>query len=404
MGGSEEDGDPVRDDGAPRFADYLQAAPDAALVLDMDGYVLFANDAAIELFAIEPGGHRGRFFGWPMSTDREVDIDIVTNREAKVVSMRARKGEWEGGDAIIASFRDVTAVRTARIELARSEARFRAAFESAPAGLAVCKPDGTISMVNPALSRLSQRSRDELIGESISSLFRPGDADHERGQRRRLVSGEADSFSFDIAIVSPKGERPGRLHARRADADDEGSTIVYHVTDLTERRAVERRLRYEADHDDLTTLRSRGALISELSRSIAECGRYNTTSGLLLIDLDGLKAINDRVGHGAGDDALRHVASEISNRVRSSDVAGRLGGDEFAVVLPRAEPPDMEALAVALANVIGASGLVTVSIGAVMIDAQTADADQALAEADRAMYEAKRAGGNRAVVRVGEPG
>jgi diguanylate cyclase (GGDEF)-like protein/PAS domain S-box-containing protein len=402
-----------------RFAEYLQAAPDAALVLDTDGHVLFANDAAIDLFGFERDEFRGYHFGWPLATDREADIDIITGREAKVVSMRAREIEWAGRPAIIASFRDVTAVRTARVDLARSEARFRAAFQSAPAGLAVCKPDGTITMVNPSLSRLAQRSEEELIGESISTLLSGDDAERELGQRRRLLAGEADSFSFDVGIVSRKGERPGRLNARRADsgadADEAGSAIVYQVVDLTERRAVERRLRYEAEHDDLTRLRSRGSFLEELERTIAECRRYDTTAGLLLIDVDRLKPINDRLGHAAGDRALRRVAGEIADRVRSSDVTGRLGGDEFAVVLPRAEPADIEALATALVEVVETSeseagaeieegAQTTVSIGAVKIDADMTDADQALGEADAAMYEAKRRGGNRAVSRLGKPG
>src|SRR4051794_41410327 len=88
-----------------------------------------------------------------------------------------------------------------------------------------------------------------------------------------------------------------------------------------------------ADRDALTPLLNRRALMRELARTLAAVERYGRPASLVYFDLDGLKAINDRFGHAAGDAVLRAVAQRLIGHVRASDVAGRMGGDEFAVIL-----------------------------------------------------------------------
>jgi diguanylate cyclase (GGDEF)-like protein len=153
-----------------------------------------------------------------------------------------------------------------------------------------------------------------------------------------------------------------------------------------------------ADRDALTPLFNRRALVRELVRTRDFAGRYGAPASLAYFDLDGLKAINDRFGHAAGDAALKAVAAQLLGHIRGSDVAGRMGGDEFAVILAQSNGFQAEAKAEALAAAIAASpveGLpaamqVKVSWGVAEIRPD-AEPEAVIAEADAAMY-AKRAG------------
>jgi diguanylate cyclase (GGDEF)-like protein len=153
-----------------------------------------------------------------------------------------------------------------------------------------------------------------------------------------------------------------------------------------------------ADRDALTPLFNRRALVRELVRTRDFTDRYGATASLAYFDLDGLKAINDRFGHAAGDAALKAVAAQLLGHIRGSDVAGRMGGDEFAVILAQTNGFQAEAKAEALAAAIAAApveGLppamqVRVSWGVAEIR-PGAESEAVIAEADAAMY-ARRAG------------
>jgi diguanylate cyclase (GGDEF)-like protein len=154
-----------------------------------------------------------------------------------------------------------------------------------------------------------------------------------------------------------------------------------------------------ADRDALTPLLNRRAFLRELRRVTTFAQRYGAPASLIYFDLDGFKAVNDRFGHAAGDQALQAVADRLAANVRESDIVGRLGGDEFAVILVQADLPAAEAKAAALAAGIAAEPVqcgewlapIKVSYGVQQIDPGL-DADQILARADAAMYARKRAG------------
>ena len=187
--------------------------------------------------------------------------------------------------------------------------------------------------------------------------------------------------------------------------------VVARMGHLAESLAESReRLRFEVDHDHLTGLYTRPALLRQL-RQLLDDDQPGT---LLFVDLDGFKQVNDRLGHAAGDELLQHIAAEIRSCVRSTDIVARLGGDEFVVVLRT----DDEIATFNLANrMIERLDLaageherhvqVTASVGLTRWSAgnRTGDAGHLIDEADHAMYRAKRASGNRLVIvpAVGEP-
>ncbi len=152
-----------------------------------------------------------------------------------------------------------------------------------------------------------------------------------------------------------------------------------------------------ADQDSLLPVHNRRAFVRELTRVISIAERYGTPSTVLYFDVVGMKAINDRLGHAAGDLALRRVADVLAEQVRESDIVGRLGGDEFGVILFRADETVGLQKAHQLVDAIGAEPVqyndetfpMSVSFGAHTFTGRE-DADAALEAADQAMYARRR--------------
>ncbi len=161
-----------------------------------------------------------------------------------------------------------------------------------------------------------------------------------------------------------------------------------------------RELERLADEDSLAPIRNRRAFLRDLARTISHVERYGTPFSLLYFDVNGLKEINDRFGHGAGDAALIHIADLLTANTRSSDIVGRLGGDEFAVLLALVDEAAALHKARQLATTIAAAEFrwegvriaMSVAYGAYCLAARE-DAQVALAAADRAMYRQKKARG-----------
>lgn len=172
-------------------------------------------------------------------------------------------------------------------------------------------------------------------------------------------------------------------------------------------REAQAKFAYQATHDSLTGLRNRQAVVDYLDKKLADGEQEVSLGGfaLLLLDLDGFKAINDSLGHDAGDALLKQVATRIAGALRDSDYVARLGGDEFLVVVPQVSDEETAARvggklvsALAADYVLGGGGAssITVSIGISMFPKDARERESLMKCADLALYEAKRAGRNRA--------
>ena len=190
------------------------------------------------------------------------------------------------------------------------------------------------------------------------------------------------------------------LHLREADEVAQAMTKASEML---------RDARHHANHDPLTGLANRALLGEIIDRQISICDRTHSTLGVLFIDLDRFKVVNDRFGHATGDAVLREVAERLKRRIRSSDIAARLGGDEFAVVMVNA---DNEAATV-LAEELKESLCAPYPVGPLMLDIGASigiacypgsglEREAILRSADAAMYSAKLAGGGR-VLLAGRP-
>jgi len=163
----------------------------------------------------------------------------------------------------------------------------------------------------------------------------------------------------------------------------------------------EAELRYLADHDSLTGLLDRRRFRAELDQYVSFSARYGGQGAVMIVDIDGLKAINDALGHQAGDNLIRQVAGTLRERVRGTDIVARLSGDEFAVLIPQTDTAgalqlgeDLRAQ-VAEGREGGDPVSTTISVGISMFGGGRGGAEAVLAAADQAMYRAKEGGRDR---------
>jgi diguanylate cyclase (GGDEF)-like protein len=183
--------------------------------------------------------------------------------------------------------------------------------------------------------------------------------------------------------------------------DPEDREVVRGALDRAERTEAE--LRYLADHDSLTGLLDRRRFRAELDQYVSFSARYGGQGAVMIIDIDGLKGVNDVLGHHAGDNLIRQIARIMRERVRATDIVARLSGDELAVLMPRTDTEgavrlgeDLRAQAAESAGPSPETDPVTISVGIAMFGgAGSAGPETVLIAADRAMYRAKEEGRNR---------
>ena len=287
----------------------------------------------------------------------------------------------------------------------RDERRWQRLFEDAPLGVAVLTLDGYVLEANRALLAMLDRSAEEVVGALFHDFAFPGD--NTRLDRELLLrTGHA-------TLVKRYARGDGRevwLRAATSLVVEDGEQRVLSICqDITAARRAQAQLRHRADHDPLTGLPNRELLRRRLSSALAQVrdGRGGGV-GLLFLDLDRFKVINDSLGHAAGDRLLREVAARLQAGTSPGDLLARLGGDEFALVT--LEHADAPALGARLVETLEAPFVLDgreVTVGASIGVAvrrpggrrgPDTDEDALLREADTAMYAAKRAGEGPVVV------
>jgi diguanylate cyclase (GGDEF)-like protein/PAS domain S-box-containing protein len=274
--------------------------------------------------------------------------------------------------------------------LAVTEAHFRAAFDRSSIGVAILDRDGTVLRNNLAL--------DEMLG-SIDR--REIGAAHERFGE--LVAGRIESYTTELEAKRRPGARAWFEVTVSLVRDDAGEPrfAISMLKDITERKRIDDRLRYDATHDGLTGLPNRAFFFDRVQGAVR--GPRAGASAVLFVDLDEFKFVNDSLGHAVGDQVLVTCGDRLRRAVGADDCVARLGGDEFAVLL--GAQPDRAAVETLVQNVErslkepvmidGREIFPTASIGVALLTESYESVEDIVRDADTAMYHAKSNGRSR---------
>ncbi|MEV5976956.1 EAL domain-containing protein [Streptomyces sp. NPDC052114] len=292
-------------------------------------------------------------------------------------------------------------------ELAQKENHFRSLVQGSSDVIMIAAPNGILRYVSPAAAGVYGRDAEELVGSELASLMHPEDLGRVVHEVRRFLAAnpvEEPTTRIECRFKSGDGDW---LNVESTVNRHQGG-LIFNSRDVTERVRLQAQLQHNAEHDPLTDLPNRALFTRRVGQALT--GRRVTDRGtaVLFIDLDGFKAVNDTIGHQAGDELLIQAARRLQEAVRSGDTASRLGGDEFAALIVGDGTRDQAAreqhifeladrLRITLSQPYAIDGndvRVAASIG-VSFAEPGIGAGELLRNADLAMYRAKAAGKGR---------
>ncbi|MCF1182663.1 EAL domain-containing protein [Marichromatium gracile] len=325
------------------------------------------------------------------------EIDLTTLTE----ELRIYQAELEVQNAEL---------REAQVASERMAQRYNTLFSAMPLAQLVVDGNGLVLDANALAEQLFGLGNRHLRHHFLQRLVIPLDRERLAAALSRGLQGEGEVVEGVHFLADGGDVFGGELHMARLAGDaDEPSQFVCAVLDLSKLlrqqdalRRSEEKLEFLAHHDTLTHLPNRTLLNDRLAQGVSRAHRHHGVMAVLFVDLDRFKIINDRFGHGAGDELLREVAERMQGQLRDSDTLARVGGDEFVVLL---EDADCARRAGRVANrllqvfgppfQVGRERFqVSASIGISLYPVDGTDPDTLLRHADIAMYEAKSRGRN----------
>lgn len=296
-------------------------------------------------------------------------------------------------------------MRPLRLALVSEAAHAKVVMDTAHEAIITIDERGVIGSLNRAAERMFGYKANEAIGKNVKMLMPEAHASRHDGYIERYLStGEARVIGRPREFSAL--HRNGVEFPIELNVSEVGLGGARHFTaiirDITERKQAEARIVRLANYDSLTDIPARPLFWDRLNHAVQLARRERGELALLYIDLDKFKAVNDTLGHDAGDELLKSVAGRIQRRIRESDTVARIGGDEFTVILSRIA--SRESAAVVAGKIIDAlcapfflgGGKQEVqigsSIGIAVFPADAEDPDALIKAADAAMYRAKRVG------------
>lgn len=425
-----------------QFRLMVEAAPNAMIMVGRDGGITLVNSQAEQMFGYQreeligqtievlvPAtvrshhpGMRDAFFSDPKARAMGVGRDLHGVRkdgEEVPVEIGLNPIETSEGMFTLASIIDITE-RKQLEKLSRTlhtDALRQSMINSMPFSIIALDAQGEILAVNPATETMLGYSRQEMVGQNVVELIHQP---QEVASYARELSQNLDTaIAADHSVITARAERgmadEHEWTYRRRDGDElpvhvsvvrlqddtgEVAGFLSVAYDITERKQSQEYILHMAQHDALTGLPNRTLLMDRLDMAILQAQRRCNHVGVLMMDLDYFKRVNDTLGHHIGDQLLLQLGKRMKSSLRESDTLARLGGDEFVIVVPDLRA--REQLDKVAENVIrevsrpldvqGHELFITPSLGGSMYPEGGQNANELLKNADTAMYAAKNAG------------
>jgi diguanylate cyclase (GGDEF)-like protein/PAS domain S-box-containing protein len=409
-----------------RFRSLVQHSTDIIAVMQDDGTLVYASPATESVLGYEVGALIGtNAFDLVHPDDLSVAAEtfayVLENPDAHPrleLRVAHADGSWRNIEysasnrladpsvrGVVLNSRDVTDRRHAEEVERERHVWFRSLVQHGSDIIVVVDAQGRVQYVSPSVEHIMGYYLDELLNGISFDFVHPDDL-------------TPLATHFAAVLATPGYHGPYELRARHADGswrwlevvhtnqldDPAVRGVVLNFRDVSERKEVEEQLAHQALHDSLTALPNRVLLTDRLDQAIARARRDAAAIGVVFLDLDRFKLVNDTRGHAMGDGLLVAVGRRLRDATRASDTVARFGGDEFVVVYEEVKDVDElvelgENLRKTLAEpfqVDGAELYVTISVG-VSLGEPGCSAEGLLRDADAAMYSAKERGGNTVV-------
>lgn len=388
----------------------LNSAGDAILGVSASGRINFANPAAAATTGWSVAEMVGRSLGLLLSENEDEDPRTVlyakggdrlfVHRDGSPfpVELAGAPIEENGQPAgAVVVFRDVTERRRAEESLKLAAK----VFETISEGIIVTDAEYRVTAVNPAFAQITGYSFEDMFGRTPTCLEPTGSTPDIAETIRETVR-TTGRWEGELWNRRKDGSDYAERLAFSAITDDSGAPVQYVIvfSDITQRKQDEERIRYQANYDSLTGLPNRALFMDRLNQSVSAASRSDQRVGLMFIDLDGFKLVNDTLGHDVGDGLLKESGKRLLDCVRTGDTVARLGGDEFTIIMPNLR--DIRNAPVIAQRIIssleqpfvfgGQEAFVSASIGITAYPDDAQDTVNLLKNADAAMYRAKEQG------------
>jgi len=431
--------------------ELLDAAPDAMVIVDSNGTMIYANHHTATLFGYASAeligeqiemliperfrtSHRGQRAAYAhnprlrsMGENQQLYARHRNGSEFQV-EIRLSSLQTEQGLLVLSTIRDVTAradlsLKTSLIvnddqigtkrqaqtqDLFETRERAQAVLNSIGDAVICVDLAGNVSYLNQFAEKITGWSQADAAARPLQEVLTITD-DHGRvivlsPPQPATQTMEIETDAAGGVLTRRDGSELAIEYSSAPMRNDGGDVIgvVMVIRDVSVARAITQKLAYAAHHDALTGLPNRVLLESRLIQALALARRHNCEAAILFLDLDAFKLVNDTFGHAVGDRLLESVARLLQQCVRSSDTVSRFGGDEFVVLLSELSGPDdavvfakriLSALQVPH-SIDHHSLMVTASIGIALYPHDGIDPQRLLRNADDAMFQAKVPGGN----------
>jgi len=328
----------------------------------------------------------------------------------------------DGAATSIVMVTDITARKKAEIALREIEHRLQTynasnlpvgeehsslhgAFHNAPIGMMLVDLDWQITRVNRSICEMLGYTGDELLARTFQDITHPEDISTDLDLVRRMIAGDINDYRLEKRYFHKDGHVIWMLLSVSLlkDSNNIPAHFIFHILDITEYKKVQQQISEYAYQDALTNLPNRRLLQDRLKHALMHAKRYKRHMGVMFLDIDYFKAINDTHGHAFGDELIKTVADRLSLCVRSSDTVCRLGGDEFVIVISEINNEnDVSIIADKILQSVskpilieGDAAQVTMSIGIMIYDPLGEDTtDTLMKKADQSLYDMKREGRN----------